>query len=381
MSALLVAIASVLSLFFWGVLHRVSWSAIDFAPIDFLWGLCHLYIMSIPFSILDLARVNEGGDIAQSFTQCVSTAQTAEALGYNRVWYAEHHNMISVASSATSVLIAHIAAQTRSIRLGSGGIMLPNHSPLSIAEQFGTLATLHPGRIDLGLGRTPGGDRNVIRALRRDAELSAKRFPQDVMELIQLLAKPDADAPLPVRAIPGEGTEVPVWILGSSLFGAQLAAHLGLPYAFASHFAPQHLLEAAETYRREFQPSAFLDTPYFIMACNVFAAETEAEAQFHFSSLVQSFVGMVTGKRGLVPAPIVDLKVPPHIAGHVEAMLSGSAVGTPEQVATRLASFQAELQPDEFIMSMPFYDHAARLRSMDLVMGIQTRVTTLADAA
>ena len=214
--------------------------------------------MTVPFSMLDLARVTDGGNIAQSFGECVSTAQTAEALGYNRAWYAEHHNMDSVASSATSVLIAHIAAQTKTIRLGAGGIMLPNHSPLTIAEQFGTLETLHPGRIDLGLGRAPGGDQNVIRALRKDGPAAAQRFPQDVVELLSYLDAPDPDAPLPVRAIPGEGTQVPVWILGSSLFGAKLAALLGLPYAFASHFAPNKLFEAAETYRELFKPSDYL---------------------------------------------------------------------------------------------------------------------------
>jgi len=337
--------------------------------------------MSVPFSILDLARVIEGGNAAQSFTECVSTAQAAERLGYNRVWYAEHHNMISVASSATSVLLAHIASQTKTIRLGAGGIMLPNHSPLTIAEQFGTLATLHPGRIDLGLGRAPGGDRGVIRALRKDAQLSANQFPQDVVELINYLAPRDEAAPLSVRAIPGEGTQVPIWILGSSLFGAQLAAHLGLPYAFASHFAPQHLFEAVETYRRDFKPSQYLDKPYFMMACSVFAAETEAEARFHFSSLVQSFVGMVTNQRGLVPAPIEDLKVPPQIAAHVESMLAASCVGTPDQVATRLSSFQEQLQPDEYIISMPFYDHAARLKSLELTMGIKDQITKLEKVA
>ena len=308
-------------------------------------------------------------------------AQMAERLGYKRVWYAEHHNMISVASSATSVLIAHIASQTKTIRLGSGGIMLPNHSPLTIAEQFGTLATLHPGRIDLGLGRAPGGDRNVIRALRKDAALSVNQFPQDVVELMTYLDAPDPNHPLPVKAVPGEGTQVPVWILGSSLFGAQLAAHLGLPYAFASHFAPQHLFDAAEIYRRDFKPSKYLEKPYFMMACSIFAAETEAEAQFHFSSLVQSFVGMVTNQRGLIPAPVEDLKVPPQIAAHVEPMLAASCVGTPEQVATRLSSFQEQLNPDEYIISMPFYEQAARVKSMELTMGIREQVSSLAEVA
>ncbi len=337
--------------------------------------------MSVPFSILDLARVIDGGDVAQSFTECVSTAQSAEALGYNRVWYAEHHNMISVASSATSVLIAHIASQTQTIRLGSGGIMLPNHSPLTIAEQFGTLATLHPGRIDLGLGRAPGGDRGVIRALRKDGAQSANRFPQDVVELMTYLAKRDENAPLTVRAIPGEGTEVPVWILGSSLFGAQLAAHLGLPYAFASHFAPQHLMQAADTYRREFKPSQYLERPYFMMAVNIFAAETEAEAQFHFSTLIQAFIGIVTNSRGLIPAPVEDLEVPAQIAPHIQAMLQGSAVGTPEQIAERLSIFQEKLNPDEYMISMPFYDHDARLTSMKLTMDVKEQIKRLAKVA
>ncbi len=328
--------------------------------------------MTIPFSILDLARVTEGGTIAQSFKDCVSTAQAAERLGYKRVWYAEHHNMVSVASSATSVLIAHIAAQTKSIRLGSGGIMLPNHSPLTIAEQFGTLATLHPGRIDLGLGRAPGGDRNVIRALRKDGPAAAQRFPNDVVELISLLAKPEnASVDLGVRAIPGEGTEVPVWVLGSSLFGAQLAAHLGLPYAFASHFAPQMVGQAAEVYRRDFKPSAYLDTPYFMMACNVFAAETEDEAKFHFTTLLQAFIGIITNTRGLIPAPVEGFSVPPELRPHVESMLACSAVGTKEQIYAQIENFKRELQPDEFIISMPFYDQAARLKSMELTRAIQ----------
>ena len=330
--------------------------------------------MSIPFSILDLARVVQGGDIAQSFNDCVSTAKTAETLGFKRVWHAEHHNMSSVASSATSVLIAHIASQTQTIRLGSGGIMLPNHSPLVIAEQFGTLATLHPNRIDLGLGRAPGGDQNVIRALRKDGPKSANQFPQDVVEILSLLAKPvDGSAPA-VRAIPGEGTEVPVWILGSSLFGAQLAAQLGLPYAFASHFAPQSLFSAAETYRREFKPSKHLSKPHFMMACNVFAADTETEAQFHFSTLIQAFVGIITNQRGLIPTPVENYQMPPELSRHVEAMLQGSAVGTPEQIAQRMSLFQEKLQPDEYIISMPFHGQAPRLRSMELTMEIRDQI-------
>jgi len=337
--------------------------------------------MSVPFSILDLARVIEGGDVAQSFSECVSTAQTAESLGYERVWYAEHHNMISVASSATSVLIGHIASNTKTIRLGAGGIMLPNHSPLTIAEQFGTLATLHPGRIDLGLGRAPGGDANVIRALRKHKGKAAERFPDDVQELISYLSKPEANNTPSVRAIPGEGTEVPVWILGSSLFGAQLAAHLGLPYAFASHFAPQLLTQAANIYRNEFKPSKHLDKPYFMMACNVFTADTEEEAHFHFSSLVQGFVGMLTGRRGLVRPPVENYQAPLELGHQLNNMLQGSAVGTPELVAERLSHFQEQLEPDEFMISMPFYEHAARLKSLQLTKNIQNKVNVTSKVA
>jgi len=318
--------------------------------------------MSVPFSILDLARVIEGGDIAQSFAECVSTAQTAESLGYKRVWYAEHHNMISVASSATSVLIGHIAAHTKHIRLGSGGIMLPNHSPLT-------------KRIDLGLGRAPGGDHHVIRALRKDMAQSADRFPDDVLELIAYLAERDPSNALAVRAIPGEGTKVPIWILGSSLFGAQLAAHLGLPYAFASHFAPQLLTQAADIYRNEFKPSKFLDKPYFMMACNVFAADTEEEARYHFSSLVQGFIGMLTNNRGLVSPPVENFTAPPELQYQLDTMLQGSAVGSAEQVAERLAHFQEQLEPDEYMISMP------RLKSMQLTMAIQSQVQRAAAVA
>ncbi|NNE58456.1 MAG: LLM class flavin-dependent oxidoreductase [Hellea sp.] len=328
--------------------------------------------MTIPYSILDLAHVVEGSTAAESFAKCVETAQRAERLGFKRVWYAEHHNIASVASSATSVLIAHIGAHTKTIRLGAGGIMLPNHSPLTIAEQFGTLATLHPGRIDLGLGRAPGGDRGVIRALRKDYEKAGNRFPADVEELIDYMAPAGEHKLTDVTAIPGEGTQVPVYILGSSLFGAQLAAKLGLPYAFASHFAPQYLLQAAEIYRREFKPSKHLEEPYFIMACNVFAAETEDEARFHFSTLIQAFIGIISGRRGLTPKPTETLDIPAAIKPHLEAMLQCSAVGTGEQVAETLAHFQELTAPDEFIMSMPFHDHGARLRSMEIVMGSTT---------
>ncbi len=337
--------------------------------------------MTTPFSILDLAHVVEGSTASESFDKCVKTAQHAEALGYERVWYAEHHNIASVASSATSVLIAHIGAHTKTIRLGAGGIMLPNHSPLAIAEQFGTLATLHPDRIDLGLGRAPGGDMGVIRALRKDYEQAGNRFPADVEELIDYLAKPEDRQSPGVTAIPGEGLEVPVWILGSSLFGAQLAARLGLPYAFASHFAPQYLFQAAETYRKNFRPSRHLDKPYFMMACNVFAADNEAEANFHFSTLIQAFIGIITNQRGLTPRPKKDLDVPPSIRPHLENMLRCSAVGTTEQVAERLSIFAQKLAPDEFIISMPFHDHSARLHSMELTLDAREMMDEMSGTA
>ncbi|RKQ69030.1 luciferase family oxidoreductase group 1 [Litorimonas taeanensis] len=326
--------------------------------------------MTVPFSILDLAQVTDGGSIAKSFEGSVALAQKAEALNFKRVWYAEHHNIASVASSATSVLIAHIAAHTKSIRLGAGGIMLPNHAPLLIAEQFGTLATLHPGRIDLGVGRAPGGDMGVIRAMRKDYERAGRQYPSDVEELIGYLAKPDETKTVSVRAIPGEGTEVPVWILGSSLYGAQLAAKLGLPYAFASHFAPTHLFQAAEIYRREFKPSAHLTKPYFMMACNVFAADSEEEAKFQFSTLVQAFTGILTNNRGLTRAPVEDFEVPAHIAPQLQAMLQVSAVGTVETIAKRLSYFLDELQLDEIIIAKNFYDQTARLRSLELTKDV-----------
>ena len=330
--------------------------------------------MTLPFSILDLAQVTEGGNIAKSFRDSVSLAQAAEALGYNRVWYAEHHNIQSVASSATSVLIAHTAAHTKTIRLGAGGVMLPNHAPLLIAEQFGTLATLHPGRIDLGLGRAPGGDMGVIRAMRKDYERAGNAFPSDVQELIHYLSKPEDVTPTTVRAVPGEGTEVPVWILGSSLFGAKLAAQLGLPYAFASHFAPGYLLQAAEIYRRDFVPSRHLDKPYFMMACNVFAADTDDEAQFHFSTLQQAFVGIITNNRSLTRTPVEGYVPPAQIKPQLDAMLQVSAVGTADKVAARLSAFADAVRPDEIIIAKNFHDHAARLRSLDLTMGVQNQV-------
>lgn len=341
--------------------------------------------MTIPFSILDVAHVTEGGSAAKSFADGLLLAQKAEDLGYNRVWYSEHHNIAAVASSAPAVLIAHIAAHTKTIRLGAGGVMLPNHAPLIIAEQFGTLASLYPDRIDLGLGRAPGGDMGVIRAMRKDYEQAANNFPADVQELIHFLSKPEDVTPTGsyggVRAFPGEGTEVPIWILGSSLFGAQLAARLGLPYAFASHFAPAHVMQAAEIYRRDFVPSRHLDKPYLMIACNVFAADTEAEARYHFSTLQQAFVGIITNQRGLSPRPVENYEPDPGIAPHLDAMLQISAVGTVDTVAERLALFCKHLKPDELIISKNFHDQTARRRSLELTMDARDKMRALADAA
>ena len=253
------------------------------------------------YSMLDLAPVPEGSTVAQALGRSARLAQHAEAHGYHRFWLAEHHNMPGIASAATAVVIGHVAAHTKTIRVGSGGIMLPNHAPLVIAEQFGTLAELYPGRIDLGLGRAPGTDMLTARALRRNLE-SSDNFPQDVVELLHYLD--DADEGQKLRAIPGAGTHVPVWILGSSLFGAQLAAHLGLPYAFASHFAPAALDDAAEVYRQTFRPSAFLDKPYFMLAANLFAAATDAEGRTLKTSMQLAFAQLRTGKPGKLPRPI-----------------------------------------------------------------------------
>jgi len=337
--------------------------------------------MSIPFSLLDLSHVLEGGSAASSFRDSVAFAQKGEALGYDRVWYAEHHNIAGVASSATAVLLAHIANHTETIRLGAGGIMLPNHSPLVIAEQFGTLAELFGDRIDLGLGRAPGGDQSVIRALRKDYNQAAHNYPNDVLELISLLGDPNPDTPTSVRAVPGQGTNVPVWILGSSLFSAQMAAHYGLPYAFASHFAPVHIVQAAEIYRASFKPSTHLAKPYFMVACNVFAADTEDEAKFQFSTLLQAFTRMLTNQRGLTPKPSRAFDVPDYIRPKLAEMLQFSAIGTGAQVAEQLGKILHNLSPDELIVSMPFHDQTARLRSLELTMEARAQMDDLAEVA
>ena len=318
-----------------------------------------------PLSILDLAIVERGTSTGDALAGCVEVARTAERLGYRRIWYAEHHNMASIASSATSVLIAHVAAHTSTIRLGAGGIMLPNHSPLVIAEQFGTLESLYPGRVDLGLGRAPGTDGLTWRALRRDPQAS-ERFPDDVVELQGLLGPVQPGQR--IRAIPGADTRVPLWILGSSLFGAQLAAHLGLPYAFASHFAPAALHDALRVYRQFFQPSTQSAKSYAMAGVNVVVADTDAEAQRLFTSLQQVIVGLVTGQPGrLGPPSDAPLELFPPVKQQVEAFLGCSFVGSIDTVRRGLEGFIAKTGVDELIVATALFDHAARRRSVTLL--------------
>ena len=316
------------------------------------------------YSLLDLAPVAEGDTAAEALANSLDLARHAETWGYHRFWLAEHHNMPGIASAATAVVIGHVAAGTRTIRVGAGGIMLPNHAPLVIAEQFGTLATLYPGRIDLGLGRAPGTDMATARALRRHMEAS-DQFPDDVVELINYLGPARSDTR--VHAFPGQGTEVPVWILGSSLYGAQLAAYLGLPYAFASHFAPAMLEEAAETYRATFRPSARLEQPWFIMAAGVCAADSDDEAQYLRSSQVLAFARLRLGSPGRLPPPRHDLSdIPPQVMAGVDEALSCAAVGAPATVKAELAALIARYRPDEIMLTGMIHDHQARLRSFEI---------------
>lgn len=320
--------------------------------------------MTVPLSILDLAQIGSGETARDSFRASVQMAQAAERQGYTRIWYAEHHNMPSIASSATSVLIAHVAANTETIRLGSGGVMLPNHSPLTIAEQFGTLAELHPGRIDLGLGRAPGSDQQTLRALRRDPS-SAESFPQDVLELQGYLTGPSR---VPgIEATPGKGTDVPLYILGSSLFGAKLAAMLGLPYAFASHFAPNALDDAIAIYRREFRPSAQLAEPYVIAAMNVIAADTEDEAQRLFTATQRKRVALFVGRGRTFTPDELDLVLTSPAGQQVLRMLEHTAVGTPRQVRDHLDAFTDRTGADELMVVSAATERAAWLRSLELV--------------
>ncbi len=326
----------------------------------------------IPFSILDLAPIPRGATATEALANTLALARHAEALGYRRYWLAEHHNMPGIASAATGIVIAHVAGGTRSIRVGSGGVMLPNHSPLVVAEQFGTLASLYPGRIDLGLGRAPGTDMQTARALRRDAVDSADQFPQDVLELQGYFAAAQPGQHL--RAVPGEGLEVPIWLLGSSLFSAQLAAMLGLPFAFASHFAPDLMRQALDIYRNRFEPSRQLDRPYAMLAANVIAADTDAEARRQFTSQQQSFVNLRRGTPGQVPPPIDDIDSfwSPAERATVERALAVSFVGSPDTVRAGLSAFIADLQPDELMITAHLHDQPARLRSIELVAALKT---------
>jgi luciferase family oxidoreductase group 1 len=318
----------------------------------------------IPFSILDLCPIREGGSASESIANTVDIAQHADRWGFTRYWMAEHHGMAGIASAATAVLIGHVAGATSRIRVGAGGVMLPNHSPLVIAEQFGTLEAMYPGRIDLGLGRAPGSDQVTARALRRNLDSDPDEFPRDVMELAAYF-----EGKGPVRAVPGEGHEVPIWILGSSLFGAQLAAMLGRPYAFASHFAPAQMMDAMAVYRAHFRPSRYLDKPCVMLGFNVAAADTDAEARYLASSWQQSFVNLRSGRPGRLPPPVegyVD-SLPEQGRRVLDQVLSCSAIGSPATVADGIRAFIEKTGPDEVIVTSNMYDHAARRHSLEIV--------------
>lgn len=320
--------------------------------------------MSIPLSVLDLAPIVEGGTAAQAFSNVLDLAQHAEAWGYNRFWLAEHHNMPGIASAATAVLIGHVGAGTKTIRIGAGGIMLPNHAPLQVAEQFGTLASLFPGRVDLGLGRAPGTDHAAAYALRRTLNTNPEAFPQDVMEVMDYFRTPQPGQP--VRAVPGGGLSVPIWILGSSTFGAQVAAALGLPFAFASHFAPALLDEAAAIYRERFKPSEHLRQPYLMLGVNVVAADTDDEARFLASSGRQSFASLRAGRPLQLPPPSKEWERDPNEVPGVTPPTRVSFVGRAATVHEQMAAFIERTKADELVIVSHIYDHAARLHSYDI---------------
>ncbi|OIQ33696.1 MAG: alkane 1-monooxygenase [Alphaproteobacteria bacterium MedPE-SWcel] len=327
------------------------------------------------YSVLDLAPVPEGTTTAQALKNSADLARHAESWGYHRFWLAEHHNMPGIASAATAVMIGHIAQATATMRIGAGGIMLPNHAPYMVAEAFGTLAELHGPRIDLGLGRAPGTDMAAMRAMRRGlASESGDRFAQDVQELIAFLG-PRTEGAQP-RAIPGEGTHVPVWMLGSSLYGAQLAAMLGLPYAFASHFAPAALEQALEVYRRQFRPSATLERPHAMMAINVFAAGTDAEGERLRTTMQQAFARLRLGMPGKLPAPVDDISqhLSPEVLMGVNEALTISATGSTDTVRAELSHLTERFQPDEVILTGQIHDHSARLRSFEIAAEILAEV-------
>jgi luciferase family oxidoreductase group 1 len=325
-------------------------------------------------SILDLAFVAEGATPSDALRNTLDLARHAERWGYTRFWLAEHHNMVGIASAATAVVIGYVAGGTSTIRVGAGGIMLPNHAPLIVAEQFGTLESLYPGRIDLGLGRAPGTDQRTVRALRRDPS-SAESFPQDVLELKALLG-PERPAE-PVQAVPGTGTRVPLWILGSSLYGAQLAAALGLPYAFASHFAPDALMQALDVYRSRFEPSDQLDRPYAMVGANVVAAGSDAEAKKLFTSAQQSFANLFRGTRGKLPPPIDDIESywSPLEKAQASRMLACSIVGSRSAVRDGLERLIGETAADEVIVAAAIYDHRERLASYEILADVGASLT------
>jgi luciferase family oxidoreductase group 1 len=325
----------------------------------------------IPMSVLDLSPIAMGSDAGRSLRNTLDLAQHAERWGFRRYWLAEHHSMPGIASAATSVVIGHVAAGTSTIRVGAGGIMLPNHSPLVIAEQFGTLEALFPGRIDLGLGRAPGSDQAAARALRRTLSSDPNEFPQDVLELQQYFATVQPGQA--VMAVPGAGLSVPLWILGSSLFGAQVAAALGLPFAFASHFAPAMMMQAIEIYRSRFQPSDQLQRPYVMLGFNIFAADTDAEAQLLATSMKQAFVNLRSGRPTQLPPPLAgyDAQLPPAATAMLADVLACSAIGSADTVRRSLEAFIERTRPDELMMTSQIYDHAARLRSYEIAGQIQ----------
>ena len=327
----------------------------------------------IPFSILDLSPIAEGSTPSASLRNTLDLARHGERWGYRRYWLAEHHGMPGIASAATAVVMAHVAAGTSTIRVGAGGIMLPNHAPLVIAEQFGTLEALHPGRIDLGLGRAPGSDQTTARALRRNLASDADQFPQDVLELQDYLSDQPRQR---VLAVPGQGAKVPLWILGSSTFGAQLAAHLGLPFAFASHFAPQMMMQALELYRGNFRPSAQLDKPYVMLGFNVFAADTDEQAQLRATSMQQAFVNLRSGRPSRLPPPragyLEQLGLPERAM--LDAVLSCSAIGAPDTVARQLQDFIARTGADELMITSQIFEHEQRLRSYQLTAEIRQQL-------
>lgn len=326
---------------------------------------------SVPFSVLDLSPIPTGATARDAFHRSLSLAQHAENWGFHRYWLAEHHNMTGIASAATSVLIGYIAGGTKTIRVGSGGVMLPNHAPLVIAEQFGTLESLYPGRIDLGLGRSPGSDQRTMMALRRSLHGEIDDFPQDVLELQRYFD--EVTEGQHVQAVPGQGLHIPIWLLGSSLYSAQLAAKLGLPFAFASHFAPDMLHQALALYRSQFQPSAGLAKPYAIVCINVVAADSERDARFLFTSMQQQFINLRRGKPGPLPAPVKDIS--DYWSGGeqygVEQALRMSVVGDPSQVKSGLEALLRETQADEIMVNGQIFDHQARLRSFEIVADIK----------